>query len=438
MNILFILPEFYPHSAGGIATFYLQLISKLKSEVNAIKIIVGSGYTNGYDQFKWNGIDVQYLKPEIFHKYLLQFSKFDTFPQLKRDLAAAWGMFEQAKQGEGFDLVECTDFGVGYVPWVCKNTVPVNVRLHGSSGQISYYDPNVKDDLAGDFNKLLEISFFNKAYLSTYSESNKQFWQKVLPECKIHKLLPVYSDLSITEKKFKDRERVGIITGRLQYWKGPITTCKALQIFNNKVNIKWFGRDMPYKDCDSMSAYLADNFPGIWQKNLQYAASLPKDKVNDLQKKALFGLVPSTWDMFNFTCVEFMSNFTPVICSDKAGASELIINGENGFVFESGNHTDLAEKINILYSLSEAEYEKTCRAAFDTIKRELDSRELISNYLLQYKDCMNYTFNKIDPFISEIFSPSSNTYTSDMVLKNFGLKEIWAHSVNRTINKILK
>lgn len=36
----------------------------------------------------------------------------------------------------------------------------------------------------------------------------------------------------------------------------------------------------------------------------------------------------------------------PVVVSDGAGVSELVMDGVNGYQFESGNHEELAEKVH--------------------------------------------------------------------------------------------
>jgi hypothetical protein len=48
-----------------------------------------------------------------------------------------------------------------------------------------------------------------------------------------------------------------------------------------------------------------------------------------------------------------------VIASNKAGSAvDRIVDGENGFLFESGNSNDLAEKLNSVFCMSVSDKDK--------------------------------------------------------------------------------
>jgi glycosyltransferase involved in cell wall biosynthesis len=56
---------------------------------------------------------------------------------------------------------------------------------------------------------------------------------------------------------------------------------------------------------------------------------------------------PSLSDPWGMAVLEAMAYSKPVICSRRAGASELVVDGENGFVFDPGRPdalTDLMER----------------------------------------------------------------------------------------------
>ena len=59
-------------------------------------------------------------------------------------------MYEQAGEGQDFDVIECADFGLGFIPWVINRHKPVITRFHGSSGQIHLHEPKEQ----GDFNMI--------------------------------------------------------------------------------------------------------------------------------------------------------------------------------------------------------------------------------------------------------------------------------------------
>jgi hypothetical protein len=99
----------------------------------------------------------------------------------------------------------------------------------------------------------------------------------------------------------------------------------------------------------------------------------------------LFNLVPSTWDVFNFTAIEAMSSGRPTIVSDGAGASELIEDGVNGFVFEAGNATALASAIERTLTEPPSRLVEIGRAAQETITAACDPRIIALQRVAAYE-----------------------------------------------------
>ena len=99
-------------------------------------------------------------------------------------------------------------------------------------------------------------------------------------------------------------------------------------------------------------------------------------------------IVPSTWDVFNFTVVEAMAAGRPVIVSSGAGASELIEHGVNGWVFPSADADALAAVIAFVDALSEAELQAIGAEARATIQRELDPALIVAERMAAYKQAI--------------------------------------------------
>ena len=60
-------------------------------------------------------------------------------------------------------------------------------------------------------------------------------------------------------------------------------------------------------------------------------------------------VVPSVWgEPFGLTALEAMSCEVPVIASRAGGLTETVADGENGLLFEPGDHEELAAKIGLL------------------------------------------------------------------------------------------
>lgn len=438
MKILFILPEYYPHSGGGISTYYLELIPAIKPYFTKIKVAVGSGYTQSEKSFIYEGIAVEYLKPHLYHQYLSKFNKFSIFPEVKANLAAAWAMWEQFKN-EDFDIIECTDFGLGFIPWIIHHKRPVTIRMHGSTGQISDYDFQPEKQLAADFVKQTELLFFAKCdLLQTYSVANQTFWQKQLPLQKIIHLYPVFNKTQ-QMATYKTREPYGLVTGRIQQWKGPQIVCKAAEILKNDMpKIHWFGRDMPFEKAGiNMKQYLVNEYPKSWAVSIKAKPALPYPEIQKLQHNAKFGLIASIWDMFNFSCLEFMSAATLTICSDGAGASELIENEVNGFTYPAKDPVALADLLQEISSISQKKYELIAAKGQQTIRHKLAPEVLIPAYIAAYEKVIKgFISTETNNFMQNIYSPSDKNYTIDELLDLQPLKQLTIYNLKRLKNKI--
>ena len=437
MKILFILPEYYPHSGGGISTYYLHYIKALKSKVDKISVMVGSGYTQSDDIFNIDGVHIEYLKPDLYKRYKTKFSKFDLMPEYRNNIAASWAMWEQCNEGEGFDIIECTDFGLGFIPWLINHKIPIVTRLHGSAGQIDLHESQIGKSLYGDLNRQAELLLLrNAAKLITHSDVNKNYWKNILNTENLALIYPVYEDNQDTIP-FKEKENYGIVCGRIQEWKGPDVLCKAIAEMQVKPIVKWYGRDTPFNQKTSKNQQLTQDFPNIWGKYVLPEKPLPVAALVEIQKKAKFAIIPSTWDMYNFTGLEFLNVETALICSDGAGVSELIINGVNGYSYSKHNHTELADCIQKLLRLNEKEYTTLVKKGKETLFKELDSNTLLNQNIKVYQDILKIKIDsKTNDFIDEIFKPSEKIYSINTILNNIRLKTLIKYILNRMLTKI--
>lgn len=88
-------------------------------------------------------------------------------------------------------------------------------------------------------------------------------------------------------------------------------------------------------------------------KNVEFLGFIGGPKRFGILKKAMFMIFPSEWyENFPYTIIESFACGTPVIASKIGAITELIKEGQNGSLFESGNSDDLAEKISYLHENS--------------------------------------------------------------------------------------
>jgi glycosyltransferase involved in cell wall biosynthesis len=351
-------------------------------------------------------------------------------------------MYEQADRGEGYDLVECTEFGFGFIPWIINHNKPLVTRLHGSSGQIAFYETNKTTNILTDFIRqaeLLLLPYCDK--LITYSTANQLFWNKRLTGAVVTMISPAFSTSISCPMPFAQRENFGLVTARIQQWKGPLELCGALSKLSpgERPVIKWVGRDMPYSDTESTAQLLERRFFGVWGVSVLPQKPLKNAEIVKLQQQVKFGLVPSTWDMFNFTLTEFLGAGTPVICADGAGASCLIEHGINGFKYPANDENALAECIRQLTGMNEEAYIQMAIAGLETVRQELSDDKIISQNLQQYDSLIkNFKPPAVDEYIGGIFKPDEKNYTIESVLDKQPLKLLLSYSLKRLKAKLWK
>ncbi|MCY1537708.1 hypothetical protein D9M68_732160 [compost metagenome] len=157
----------------------------------------------------------------------------------------------------------------------------------------------------------------------------------------------------------------------------------------------------------------------------------------EVQRKTKFGIIPSTWDMFNFTCVEFLSNSTPVICSAYAGASDLIIDGVNGFKYKNNNAIELSRCLEKAANLDESTYMEMSKQALQTVQQKLSPDIILPLNISVYEDLMNKELPTVmNDYLETIFKPSNNSDSVTTVLDQQPLKSLINYIFKRVKNKI--
>lgn len=440
MKLLYILPEYVNNAGGGIITFYRHLLPLLAAQGHDVRVIVGSGVWASADATSTviDGVRVENLCEARLRDHYGRFARYAALPGLRRMLAGAWAMWEQAGQGEGCDVVEAADWGLLFVPWVIESGPPSVVQLHGSSGQIDMHDPVRGEEVQGTLLRLLERAAVTRASAAhAYSHSNAQFWQAQSGRPVTH-ILPAWKPLAPLPAA--PRSNRGLVVGRVQQWKGPQVMCEALRLLGSRApGIDWLGRDMPYgPGGGTMVSHLQQCWPDVWGRQLVHLQQQPPAETQRLQSQAQFIVVPSDWDTFNFTCVEAMAAATPTICSTGAGASELIDDGVNGFRFEKKDAPSLAQALERMLSLSGPAREAMARAGQASVLRALDPQINAGRRVVAYGAAIAQPAQPRlagDDWLRQAVCPRTDGESLDF-LHLVPLRGLLGHSARRLLRKL--
>lgn len=443
MKLLVVTPEFPPFFGGGIATFYGYLLPELVSAGMDVTVVIDNHSREVPAQYVYKGVKAILLDRRLSESLLGSFSAFCLSTDIVRHLAAAWAVWKQVKHGQDFDIVECADWGLYYVPWLLtRSNPPLIVRLHASNGQIAKHDPQSCSPLSGGLSQLIEAALLPLANsLVTYSQANRRFWEQALG-CDVSYCPPPLPVSNIADMWFPSSDHA-IVFGRLQEWKGVRTLCKALESMGSKSPIvDWYGRVISPQQSTGVSfdAQLKIDFPKVWDNKFVLHPPLEPRAVAKLQRSASFAIVPSDWDVFNYTVAESMASAVPILCSSGAGASEIIQNGINGFVFEAGNASDLVDAIERMMALSFSEKKSMGMKAMENILINLDpslvAKRTIECYLsarsARKQNC------SIDSLLSSALSPAASADSDlaiDRCLNLIDFKALLRHASKRVTNK---
>jgi glycosyltransferase involved in cell wall biosynthesis len=441
MKLLFILPEYPPHFGGGISTFYQHLLPALVASGHQVDVLVGNPFTSQSPSYTTQGINVQFLESAIVDTYLQKFMVYHAMPEVQRHFAVAWALWEQSHGGSGYDLVETTDWGMLFAPWITSpESPPTVVQLHASIGQIDFYDPQIDIQLQGNLIRLLEVSLLSVAdELQANSTANAQVWQQLTGRdvAYIPPALSLAPPLTLS-----NRSESGLVVGRIQYWKGPTVLCEALRLLDCKApTIAWIGRDTAYQGSGtSMATHLAKTYPDIWGNHIQILGQKSPQETLQLQANAKFMVVPSIWDVFNYTCAEGMAQAKVVLCSQGAGAVDLITNGVNGLTFVEGNPKSLAESLDTLLSLSEIEQWQIGQAAQQTIQTTLAPDQIAQQRIAAYEKLLQRGKHPVrpNPWLVAAVSPLQSLEKPLAFLDRLPLKELSAYVMKRGFQKVMK
>jgi glycosyltransferase involved in cell wall biosynthesis len=154
-----------------------------------------------------------------------------------------------------------------------------------------------------------------------------------------------YPEASIVRavESVHSRNRYILYIGRLEKIKGIYTLIKSMAIRKN-IDLKFVGGGPEEQALRNLIA-------AECMSNVQLLGKQPKEKIIALIKNSEFLVCPSEWyENLPYSIVEAMEMGKPVIGSQMGGIPELVIDGETGYTFQTGNHVDLANKIEQLWN----------------------------------------------------------------------------------------
>ncbi len=408
MKICMISDLYWPEIIGGAET-YVHIISEALAITNEVTVICISNQRKGIDYV--NGVKVIRIKPSNFYALFDCASKPIYLKTLWhiRSLTNRH-IYQHVKKilkKEKPEIVHTHNLQTS--PLIFKAihelTIPHIHTLHDysllcprtsllhESGQICE-NPKLPCLFYKNFKKRLLNA--NIVVAPSQFILNKHFEHGFFKKMKTQKL-PYGVNLPDKEIK-KNNDSIDILyVGQLSKHKGLQILIKAFkQVQRVDLHLNICGRGKDEEEFKNL-AY-RDN-------RIKFHGFLSKEKLYYLYSRANVLIVPSLWyEPSGLVMYEAFVHGTPVIGSRIGGISELIHDGENGFLFESRNEKELVEILNVLSSsiLNEFSYKILREREMYGIKVHIQKLRVLYKNILDNsirKNGWKSIYNQIHPII---------------------------------------
>ncbi|MFD1628610.1 glycosyltransferase family 4 protein [Pseudopedobacter beijingensis] len=425
MKITYILPEI---TGGGIATYYKNLITPIVDTGNSVNIVLGD-YKSDISNHDFPGNILQITEndyQEGWRKYI----GLDIFPNIRHKCALSYACYKKAEKLNS-DIIEITDYNLLFYSFLTNKIVPVVIRLAGSSGQLELHEHRDSDHIENILLLGIERYLINEAdYIIGLSKLNIDYWNKLLSKKSfLHLPYLNYPNIDATDKKTEKCR--GVVVGRLQLWKGAVFLCEFYKKYPSAPKVDWIGGDNYYKDhSKSMLSHLKKQYPDIIDNHINFKGRLSYEETQKAIENADFVLIPSTWDTFNFVITEAMWKEKVVIVSTGAGASELVQNDINGFVYKNNDLNSLMDAFNSYLKKTDHQLSDIAKNAHISIKNLLNNGQLITDRISVYKNLINQPVSK-NHEIQFIDNSLQAVSTKEIFKRKLSIREIFQLILNK-------
>ena len=155
----------------------------------------------------------------------------------------------------------------------------------------------------------------------------------------------------------------GVYFGRITEEKGVETVIKAYEKLP-EYTVKIMGDDTT-EEATKLKNYVKKHKI----KNVEFLGFKSGEELENIIKAARFTLIPSIWyDNLPNTALESFQYSKPVIASNIGSLPELVIDGENGYLFNPSDEEDLIKKIKML------DDDKLVKKMGEASRRRLENR----------------------------------------------------------------
>ena len=265
-----------------------------------------------------------------------------------------------------------------------KNKIKIILRVETNlNSKINFLKKFIKTFLLRIFFKrisyFLSIGKLNKKFYLYHGVQQKKIYSA--PYFVDQKFFDIKKNKKSIKKKIKlEGKKIVLFVGKLIDRKNPLDFLKLAKLSKSQNQFKFLmiGDGYLKKKCQKYAKKNNLN-------NVSLIGFVNQKELREYYKVSDLLVVPSEYETWGLNINEAFVTNTPVICTCDCGASEdLVVNGETGYTYKSGNVLDLQKKV------------------FKILKNKKVHKKMSKNINKKNKKySMNYTIKSISKILNE-------------------------------------
>lgn len=375
-------------NANGIVTYASYIVPALRNLGHDVYVLTFNAHGDESDHYT---IDLRRIetKRSFLDRLLLKMIPARGFHDgVGRKIASALSSLHQRETIDVFEIEE--SFGWSEIISQTQK-IPVVVRLHGPwiiNGQTQdginvQFGPRIRKE-----GRAIASATYVTAASKFALDAVQTYYGHQLARARvIHN--PINVDNRCWRLEACDPDSI-LYVGRFDRAKGADIVLEAFSILARqfpKLRLTFVGPDRGILDDGGTVLqfwdYAAKHLSEECQQRIDFRGELPHAEVMKLRTSNFLGIVASRFEILPYSVIEAMSFGCPVIASQVGGIPELIENGRNGLLFQSGDVQGLVQACsNLLENHSCAsELGRQARADCElNLDPERIAREAVSVY----------------------------------------------------------
>lgn len=383
MNICMLAPENSP-SWGGVGAYTLNLLRNIPTSEEIHIVTLNREIEDSFNKI----LDDRFIIHEI-----VDISKNDSFfCNLKFQLAVI-NQLKKLNKEYNFDIIHSHSGHIPHIFSQFQKIAPIVVSVHatvrGLKRSIDSYsfEKDKTESLMKLFSSGIEqcekIGFHKADFLLPVSKFTLNQMNEFYGYNEPRKIEVMYNavDTSLfTASKKSTEEPTILFVGRLYAIKGVDIFIDALSILSKKglkFNVHVVGRGEVQKVSDRLSKIMPIS-------RFKILGRVSYFNMPNIYSKGNILVVPSISENCPTNILEAMSTKTLVVASNTGGIPEIITNGYNGFLFETGNVRELASILSKIIN-NDVDSNTIIENAYNTVAKNFNWNDRGKDIFEQYK-----------------------------------------------------